>query len=99
MGGYYRERLDSTEKWTIGTTSFETASPLKEPLDDTAAVASNSNEYVGYLVGGWTKQITNKVWALRKEDETWIEVESKSLQQRRYLHTLVNLGLSDIPGC
>ena len=86
------------EKWKIGTNTFEVSSSLPEGITGSAATSSNSNNYVGYLVGGDTNGgYTNKVWGLRRRDETWVEM--KSLQQRRFEHSLVNLPVSDIPGC
>ena len=101
MGGYTGARLDTTEKWTIGTNAWEASSVLPEKISYSAAVSSNSQEYVGYMAGGYTNTdgTTNKVYALRRRDEQWIQLESKSLQQRRSRHTLVNLGPSEIPGC
>ena len=101
MGGYYGGGLDTTEKWTIGTNAWESSSVLPEKNRYSAAVSSNSQEYVGYMAGGITNTdgTTNKVYALRRRDEQWIQLESKSLQQRRREHTLVNLGPSEIPGC
>ena len=101
MGGWYGGRLDTTEKWTIGTNAWETSSVLPEKIDSSAAVSSNSQEYVGYMADGNTNTdgATNKVYALRRRDERWIQLESESLQQRRYDHSLVNLGPYEVPGC
>ena len=103
MGGWSFDGglLDTTEKWTIGTNAWEASSVLPEKIDRSAAVSSNSQEYVGYMAGGDTNTdgTTNKIYALRRRDEQWIQLESKSLQQRRDDHTLVNLGPSEIPGC
>ena len=102
MGGWYGGRLDTTEKWTIGTNAWEASSVLPEKIRYSAAVSSNSQEYVGYMAGGYSDNENgriNKVYALRRRDEQWIQLESKSLQQRRSSHTLVNLGPSEIPGC
>ena len=100
MGGYYGGLLDTTEKWTIGTNAWEASSVLPVKIYFSAAVSSNSQEYVGYMAGGDTNNgYTDKVYALRRRDERWIQLESKSLQQRRRSHSLVNLGPSEIPGC
>ena len=101
MGGYDGAYLDTTEKWTIGTNVWEASSVLPEKISYSAAVSSNSQEYVGYMAGGWTnKHInTDKVYALRRRDEQWIQFESKFLQQRRGYHSLVNLGPHEVPGC
>ena len=101
MGGFNGARLDTTEKWTIGTNAWEASSVLPVKISASAAVSSNSQEYVGYMAGGYTNTdgYTNNVYALRRRDEQWIQLESKSLQQRRREHTLVHLGPSEIPGC
>ena len=101
MGGYNGARLDTTEKWTIGTNVWEASSVLPEKISASAAVSSNSQEYVGYMAGGRTDTdgTTNKIFALRRRDEQWIKLESKSLQQRREDHSLVNLGPYEVPGC
>ena len=101
MGGWNGAFLDTTEKWTTGTNAWEASSVLPEKIWYSEAVSSNSQEYVGYMAGGYTNTdgYTNKIYALRRRDEQWIQLESKSLQQRRWGHTLVNLGPSEIPGC
>ena len=98
FGGYGGGLFVSMEKWKIGTNTFEVSSSLPEPISYSAATLSNSNNFVGYLVGGVTNGgYTNKVWGLRRRDETWVEM--KSLQKQRGYHSLVNLPVSDIPGC
>ena len=101
MGGFNGALLDTTEKWTIGTNAWVTSSVLPKEISRSAAVFSNSQEYVGYMAGGLTNNDgnTNKIYALRRRDEQWIQLESKSLQQRRYGHSLVNLGPYEVPGC
>ena len=100
MGGYDSQSLASTENWTIGTTSFQRASDLPEGIYVSAATPSYSNEYVGYLVGGYTaNRGTDKVWGLRRQTMDWTEIESKSLVIPRYHHSLVNMVAAEIPGC
>ena len=101
MGGSNGALLDTTEKWTIGTNAWEASSVLPEKIEESAAVSSNSQEYVGYMAGGLTNHHgnTNKIYALRRRDEQWIQLESKSLQLRRRGHSLVNLGPYEVPGC
>ena len=101
MGGWNGALLDTTEKWTIGTNAWEASSVLPEKILSSAAVSLNSQEYVGYMAGGRTntEDYTNKIYALRRRDEQWIQLESKSLQQRRSDHSLVNLGPYEVPGC
>merc|ERR1712218_701752 len=101
MGGLNGGSLDTTEKWTFGTNAWEASSVLPEKIYLSAAVSSNSQEYVGYMAGGWTNTdgTTNKIYALIRRDEQWVQLESKSLQQRRSYHSLVNLGPYEVPGC
>ena len=105
LGGHRPDGvLKSTEKWIIGADSWEMASDLPDYAKHTAAVSSNSNEYVGYMVGGVTTSnnqvYTSKVWALKRSDMQWVQLESKSLQNKRRTHSLVNIGsTSAIPGC
>merc|ERR1712218_169996 len=100
MGGFNGANLDTTEKWTIGTNAWKISSVLPEKIRSSAAVSSNSQVYIGYMAGGGTTGgPTNKIYALRRRDEKWIQLESKSPQQQRYRHSLVNLGPYEVPGC
>jgi len=93
-------RLKSTEKWIFGTDSWVSGASLPEAVSLSAAVNSNSEETIGYLVAGETDNgATSKVWSLRKRDMRWIKDGSKQLQTPRYLHTVVNIPRDQIPGC
>merc|ERR1719328_982329 len=94
MGEYnaHSGRLKSTEKWTFGTDSWVSGASLPEAVHYSAAVNSNSEETIGYLVAGYTDNgVTSKVWSLRRRDMVWIEDDSKRLQTPRYRHTVVNI--------
>ena len=79
--------------------SWESTTDLTEPLSSSAAVASNSNQFIGYVAGGNTNNgLTDKIWGLRRTDLKWVEM-TKRLQIPRYRHTMVNLASDDIPGC
>jgi len=94
------EILKSTEKWTFGTDSWVSGASLPEAVVSPAAVNSNSEEHIGYLVAGFTENgITSKVWSLRRNDMMWIEDDSKQLQTPRRSHTVVNIPGDQIPGC
>ena len=114
MGGYNgREMADgngllkSTEKWTLGTNSWVSGASLPKSLGYSAAVNSNSNNTIGYLVGGLTGdgqsletfERLSKVWTLTRRDLGWIEHGSKRLKLPRSGHTLVNIPKDQIPGC
>ena len=94
-------RLSSTEKLKFNDVNrkWEMASNLKEPLDYSTAVSSRSNEFVGYLVGGYVNsRSTSKIWGLRRSDQQWIDT-SKRLKIARYGHTVVNVYENQISNC
>ena len=92
--------LKSTEKWTFGTDAWVSGANLPETVQYSAAVNSNSEETIGYLVAGRTRNgATSKVWSLRRRDMKWIEDGSKRLKTPRHGHTVVNIPMDKIPGC
>ena len=100
IGGWSSERLKSTEKWTFGTDSWVSGASLPEAVVESAAVNSNSEETIGYLVAGNTENgVTSKVLSLRRRDMMWIEDGTKQLQMPRKSHTVVNIPGDQIPGC
>ena len=100
-GGYgHNRRLKSTEKWIFGTDSWISGASLPEAVSSSAAVNSNSEETIGYLVAGKTYNgYSSKVWSLRRRDLMWVEDGSKRLQTPRVSHTVVNIPGDQIPGC
>ena len=98
--GKHGNRLSSTEtlKYVNKRWEISSASNLPGPLTHSAATASRTNDIVGYLVGGDGNEIRSDIWALRRRDMKWVETH-KRLQIPRTRHTLVNVRLSDIPGC
>ena len=100
VGGWNNGRLKSTEKWTFGTDSWVSGTNLPEAVSWSAAVNSNSEETIGYLIAGRTDNgFSSKVWSLRRRDMTWIEDGTKILKTPRYGHTVVNIPGDQIPGC
>ena len=95
-------RLKSTEKWIFGTDAWISGASLPEAVYASAAVNSNSEEIVGYLVAGKTGYFTgttSKLWYLRRRDMNWIEYGSKTLKAPRRSHTVVNIPGDQISGC
>ena len=81
------------------------ASNLTEPLKYSVAVSSRSIEFVGYLVGGYTKNVhhkyshfSSKIWGLRRSDQQWIDT-SKRLKMLRKSFTVVNVHDNQLPNC
>jgi len=100
MGGWNNGYLKSTEKWTFGRDAWISGASLPEVAERSAAVNSNSEGTIGYLVAGRTKNgYSSKVWSLRRRDMRWIEDGSKQLQTPRKWHTVVNVPGDQIPGC
>ena len=91
--------LDSTEIWTIGTDTFKisSSSTLPKAITHSASVPSNSEEYVGYIAGGFGAY--KDILGLKRVGMNWVELESKSLYQYRGQHSLLNIPLESIPGC
>ena len=99
VGGYNGNHLATTEQWNLDTNQWITLLDLPEPLSYSAGVASKSEQFVGYVAGGYTEFIgTNKIHGLRKTDLTW-EVMPQQLKTARYYHSMVNLPVDQIPGC
>ena len=92
--------LKSTEKLKLNENfNWESTTDLPEPLDQSSAVASNSNEFIGYVAGGYTNNgKTDKIWGLRRTDLNWVEMP-KRLQQLKWTHSMVNIAPDEIPGC
>ena len=92
--------LKSTEKLKMNEQlSWESTTDLPEPLSSSAAVASNSNQFIGYVAGGNTNNgRTDKIWGLRRTDLNWVEMP-KRLQKTNYGHSMVNIASEEIPGC
>ena len=95
--------LRSTETLKKGSKNWDMGAKLKEGLASSAAVSSNSNDYVGYLVGGrkwddtYGSVTTPHVWGLQRSKMEWIEM-SINLKIPRFSHSVVNVKSSDI-GC
>ena len=92
------EILKSTEKLNIQQKQlWEQTTDLPAPLFRSAAIASNSIDFVGYIAGGdvniagATQGKTDKVWGLRQADMKWEEMRTR-LQIPREAHTMVNVG-------
>ena len=83
---------------------WESTTNLPEALFETAAVASKSEKFIGFIAGGFTElkngtyQPTKKIWGMRRKDLAWVEMPQK-LKGARNSHSMLNLASSEIPGC
>ena len=99
-----KRRLKSTEKLKMNENlSWKSTTDLLEPLANSAAVASNSNQFIGYVAGGFTNngqhtKKTDKIWGLRRTNLNWVEMP-KRLRKSRSSHSIVNVASDEIPGC
>ena len=108
MGGVDKNYriMKSTEKLNLDNNMIWTSRiPLRdlhESLYYSAAVASNSTEFIGYVAGGKTgfggSGGTDKVWGLRRIGLTWEEIPIR-LQTPRFSHTIVNLASNEKMYC
>ena len=94
------KRLKSSEKLKLNEIlEWESTTDLSEPLSDSAAAASNSNVFIGYVAGGHTNNgSTDKIWGLRRTDLKWVEMP-KRLHTSKYGHTMLNVASDELPGC
>ena len=85
--------LKSTEKLNTQQKLFwEQTTDLPAPLFRSAAIASNSIDFIGYIAGGdGNNGKTDKVWGLRQADTKWEEMRTR-LQIPREAHTMVNVA-------
>ena len=92
-------KIATTEQWKLDTSQWESTTSLPEVSWSSAAVASNSMDYIGFVAGGNTDSGTiSKVYGLRRSDLVW-QVMPQQLQTARTVHSMVNLPLDRIPGC
>ena len=92
--------IASTEKLDMESNTWEYASefPIANFLNS-AAVASKSKKYIGFVAGGISElKSKNEIWGLKRNDQKWYKMQ-QSLKTARYGHSMVNLGLDDMPEC
>ena len=99
VGGYNGNYLATTEKWKLDTNQWISTPELPEFLTHSAGVASKSDQFVGFVAGGYYGgRTTNRIHGLRRSDLTW-EIMPQQLQTARYSHLMVNVPADQIPGC
>ena len=103
IGGWHLEPGNAYEMFTthqlnLDTEQWEFAPYLPKPLGQSAAVASNSIDYIGFIAGGGKIYPKYKVFGLRRRDLTW-ELMPQRLQTARSLHSMVNVANHEVPGC
>ena len=70
-------------------------------LRESAAVASKSREYIGFVAGGLSgneMEERNEIWGLKRNNHKWIEM-SQRLNTGRKMHSMVNLDSDELPEC
>ena len=106
MGGFNKQNMDlsTMEKWNFGVNgrSWLLSTNLPESVGRSSAVPSKSSAFIGYIAGGWAfgkdEYSSNKIWGLRRENMTWIEM-TQTLKIGRQDHSLVNVPADEISGC
>ena len=85
---------------------WESTTNLPEALFDSAAVASKSEQFIGFIAGGLREKndgekiyrATEKIWGMRRKDLAWVEMPQK-LKGTRHSHSMLNLASGEVPGC
>ena len=102
-----RNALSSTEKWTFRQNSWQPSANLPEAISSSSAVSSHSQQFVGYMAGGWTgryskryhSRISSKdILGLKRSDMTWIKL-NKTMQIGREGYSLLNIPSNQVLGC
>ena len=89
-------QLATTEKWNLSNNKWEPASNLTGTLVGSAAAASKSRDYIGFVAGGiLDERVTSKVFGIRRSDEQWIQMEQR-LNVGRQSHSMVNIAANKI---
>ena len=97
-------RLNSTEKWTFGQNSWEPSASLPVALEDSAAVSSNTDNFIGYMAGGWWRKengragVSQNIYGLTRSEMTWIKL-NKTMKIGRWFHSLLNIPANQVLGC
>ena len=99
-GGYDQwKKLSSTEKWTLEENSWKHSANLPAPITWSSAVSSNSDEFIGYMAGGYsTWYSTKNIYGLKRREKTWIKL-NKTMKVGREEHALLNVPANQILGC
>merc|ERR1719278_2383360 len=92
-----RNRLSSTEKWTLEEHSWQPSANLPEAISWSSAVSSNKDEYIGYMVGGEYNgyQYLPNIYGLTRRQMEWIKL-NKTLKIGRRGHSLLNIPANQI---
>ena len=104
IGGYddLWNELNSTEKWTFGQNSWEPSANLPVAIEQSSAVSSDTDEFIGYMAGGNTGTHpdirTKYIYGLRRREKTWIKL-NKTMKMGRRRHSLFNIPANQVLGC
>ena len=92
--------LSSTEKWTFEeNNSWQPSANLPEAIYYSSAVSSNTDEFIGYMAGGWKgRRYSNNIYGLKRRQIEWIKL-NKTMKIGRYAHSLLNIPANQILGC
>ena len=101
-GGYDQwKKLSSTEKWTLEENSWKPLANLPEAIFRSSAVSSNTDEFIGYMVGGiegYPWRYSKNIYGLKRREKTWIKL-NKTIKIARYWQSLSNIPVIQILGC
>ena len=94
-----RNRLSSTEKWTLEENIWQPSANLPEEISESSAVSSYSEEFIGYMAGGWRGgYLEEQIYGLRRRQMEWVKL-NKTMKTGRYGHSLLNMPANQVLGC
>ena len=93
------KRLSSTEQLTLEENAWKPSANLPEAISSSSAVSSNTDEFVGYMAGGYLSRYSTKnIYGLKRREKTWIKL-NKTMKTGRHHHSLLNIPVNQILGC
>ena len=100
VGGFEDQmtRLSSTEKWTFEQNSWQPSANFPKPISSSTAVSSYTDEFIGYMAGGYPTRYSKNIYGLRRRQIEWIKL-NKTIKTRRYAHSLLNIPADQILEC
>ena len=93
-------RLSSTEILDVKTMTWSNGPNLPISVTKNRGVESFTDTYLGFSTGGYTGQVQNKIYGLKRTSgNTYRWVQVQSMATARYFHSVVNAPTSLLPNC
>ena len=92
------KRLSSTEKWSLEDYSWKPSANLSEAISWSSAVSSNTDEFIGFMAGGYPWRYLKNIYGLKRREKTWIKL-NRTMKIGRISHSLLNIPANQVLGC